>query len=70
MNNVVILAPREEPVTPCDRMYLRIKRGVLRLKAEALAEELAKTEREIAIYSVSLGESSFTELDFRTIKQH
>ena len=54
MSNVVILAPSEEPVTPCDRMYLRIKRGVLRLKAEALAEELAKTEREIAIYSASL----------------
>ena len=69
MNNVVLL-PREEPVTPRDKMHLRVLRDALQIKVTAMEAALAKDQQRLAALNASLGEPVFTALEFRKIQQH
>lgn len=70
MSNVVILAPREEPVTPRDKMHLRVLRDALQIKVTAMEAALAKDQQRLAVLSASLGEPSFPAIELRKIQQH
>lgn len=69
MNNVVLL-PREEPVTPRDKMHLRVLRDALQIKVTAMEDELSKDKQRLAVISASLGEHSFTAIELRKSQQH
>ena len=69
MNNVVLL-PREEPVTPRDKMHLRVLRDALQIKVTAMEAELSKDKQRLAVISASLGEHSFTSIELRKSQQH
>ena len=70
MSNVVILVPREEPVTPCDKIHLRVLRDALQIKVTAMEAELSKDKQRLAVISASLGEHSFTAIELRKSQQH
>ncbi len=69
MNNVVLL-PREEPVTPRDKMHWRVLRDALQIKVTAMEAELSKDKQRLAVISASLGEHSFTAIELRKSQQH